>query len=315
MSDIKIPLDVDPEHRSIYEKNYRKATHDTGKLMLFAGDQKIEHLNDDFFGEGISPEDNDPEHMFRIASKAKIGVFASQLGLIAHYGMDYKDVPYIIKLNSKTHLVKTTQKDPESHAISNIHGVTEFKRTSGLHILGVGYTIYFGSEFETQMIAEAARLTHEAHLNGLFMVVWAYPRGKAVTDEKEPHLIAGAAGATACLGADFVKVNYPRPLTPEQSDGEQAKKEGISSAEALQEAVKAAGRTKLICAGGSSSDAEKFLKTLHEQIHIGGAAGNATGRNIHQRPLDEAIRFSNAISAITLDNASVEDAIKIYKGN
>ncbi len=301
MSEIKIPLDVDSASRSTYEENYRTATHDTGRLMLFAGDQKIEHLNDDFYGESIAPEDNDPEHLFRIASQAKIGVFASQLGLIAHYGMDYKDIPYIIKLNSKTHLVKTSQKDPISNELYTIHGVHEFKRTSGLNILGVGYTIYFGSEYESQMLSEAARLTHEAHLNGLLMVVWAYPRGKAVLDEKNPHLIAGAAGATACLGADFVKVNYP-------------KQEGVSSAEALKEAVVAAGRTKLICAGGSSMDAEKFFSTLHDQIHIGGASGNATGRNIHQRPLDEAVRFSNAISAITLEQASVEKALEIYKG-
>jgi fructose-bisphosphate aldolase/6-deoxy-5-ketofructose 1-phosphate synthase len=59
----------------------------------------------------------------------------------------------------------------------------------------------------------------------------------------------------------------------------------------------------------------EFLSRLHVQIHVGGAAGNATGRNIHQRPLNDAIRFCNAISAITLDNASVADALLIYRGN
>ena len=73
--------------------------------MLFAGDQKAEHLNDDFFGRGIGPQDNDPEHLFRIASQANIGVFAAQLGLIARFGMDYPNVPYLVKLNSKTNLV------------------------------------------------------------------------------------------------------------------------------------------------------------------------------------------------------------------
>jgi fructose-bisphosphate aldolase/6-deoxy-5-ketofructose 1-phosphate synthase len=47
---------------------------------------------------------------------------------------------------------------------------------------------------------------------------------------------------------------------------------------------------------------------------VAGASGNATGRNIHQRSLDEAIRFCNAISAITLDNASVAEALKVYQG-
>src|SRR3990167_4975867 len=89
---ILIPADVPQEMQATYEKNYRTLTHDTGRLMLFAGDQKVEHLNNDFYGEGISPEDNDPEHMFRIASSAKIGVYATQLGMIARYGLDYKDV-------------------------------------------------------------------------------------------------------------------------------------------------------------------------------------------------------------------------------
>jgi len=61
--------------------------------MLFAGDQKVEHLNDDFFGEGISGDDADAEHMFRIASRGRVGIFATQLGLVARYGNDYRRHP------------------------------------------------------------------------------------------------------------------------------------------------------------------------------------------------------------------------------
>lgn len=38
----------------------------------------------------------------------------------------------------------------------------------------------------------------------------------------------------------------------------------------------AAGRTGLVCAGGSTVDAETFLTQLYDQIHVGGADGNAT---------------------------------------
>jgi len=299
---IQIPADVPQEMHAIYEKNYRTLTHDTGRLMLFAGDQKVEHLNNDFYGEGISPEDNDPEHMFRIASSAKIGVYATQLGMIARYGHDYKDVPYLVKLNSKSNLVKTAQSDPLSARWFPISKVEEFRKNSGLNILGVGYTIYLGSEFESQMLTEAASLIYEAHQYGLITVIWLYPRGKAVADEKDPHLIAGAAGVAATLGTDFVKVNAP-------------KKDGKSDAALLQLAVKAAGRTKVVCAGGSTGEAEKFLRQLHDQIHIGGTSGNATGRNIHQKPFEEAVRFTNAIYAITVENKSVEEALKIYNAH
>ncbi|HJJ78225.1 MAG TPA: aldolase, partial [Methanocorpusculum sp.] len=151
-----------------------------------------------------------------------------------------------------------------------------------------------------EMLTEAASLINDAHFHGLVTVLWIYPRGKAVKDEKDPHLIAGAAGVAACLGSDFVKVNAP-------------KKDGKSGAELLQEAVQAAGRTKVVCAGGSSTSEEKFLSELYDQIHVGGASGNATGRNIHQKPLDEAVKFCNAIYAITVENKSVEEALAILK--
>src|SRR5690606_14423586 len=96
---IHIPAHIPSEIRKTYEENYRLITHDTGRLMLLAGDQKVEHLNDDFYGADIAPEDNNPEHIFRIASKSKIGVFGTQLGLISKYGPDYKDIPYLVKLN------------------------------------------------------------------------------------------------------------------------------------------------------------------------------------------------------------------------
>ena len=288
-----VPLDVPKAAREEYIKNYLAITQKSGRLMLFAGDQKIEHLNDDFYGKDIPLDDSDPEHMFRIASQAKIGVFATQLGLIARYGMDYKDVPYLVKLNSKTHLVKTAQDDPFSTQLYSIDQVAEFKENSGLKILGVGYTVYLGSEYESDMLEQAAQIIYEAHRIGLIAVLWIYPRGKAVAAEKDPHLIAGATGTGACLGADFVKVNYP-------------KADGAKSQEIFKEAILAAGRTKVVCAGGSGTDPAKFLEDLHNQIHISGAGGNATGRNIHQKPLDEAVRMCNAIYAITVEDASLD---------
>jgi len=299
--DIEVPADIPEGVKATYIENYQMITHGSGRLMLFAGDQKVEHLNDDFYGENIHSDDSDPEHLFRIANGSRIGVFATQLGLISRYGKSYSEVPYLVKLNSKTHLVKTAQKDPLSRQLHSIEQVVKFRNQSGLKIVGVGFTIYLGSEYEDIMLSEAANIIWEAHQEGLLVVLWIYPRGKAVGEEKDPHLIAGAAGAAATLGADFVKVNSP-------------KKEGFDSAELLKEASKAAGRTRLVCAGGSSMSGEKFLKQLYDQIHTGGASGNATGRNIHQKSFSEATRMCNAISAITIDNADVKTALKIYNG-
>ena len=47
----------------------------------------------------------------------------------------------------------------------------------------------------------------------------------------------------------------------------------------------------------------KFLQTLKDQIEAG-AGGNATGRNIHQKSLKEAIKMCNAIYKITIEGKS-----------
>ena len=130
-------------------------------------------------------------------------------------------------------------------------------------------------------------------------MLWVYPRGKAVKEETDPHLVAGATGVSAALGSDFAKVNYPTLV-------------GQDSAIIFREAVQAAGRTKVICAGGPSQNVKSFLQQLYDQIHISGASGNATGRNIHQKSLDEAIRMCNAIYAIIIENTGVEEAFKIF---
>ena len=295
-ADIKVPLDVPADVRDTYIDNLMAMTHSTGRLMLFAGDQKVEHLNKDFYGKDIPSDDNDPEHLFRIARSADIGVFATQLGLIARYGMDYHDVPYLVKLNSKSNLVKTSQAEPFSNQWFDVEQVEDFRLNSGLKIHAVGYTIYLGSEFEAEMLSQAARIVYDAHQFGLLTVLWIYPRGQAVSDERDPHLIAGATGVAACLGSDFVKVNAPKAETG-------------SSAEALKEAVLAAGRTRVICAGGSSTDIKLFLQQLHDQIHIGGASGNATGRNIHQRSNEIAVKFAKAIFAVTVRNKTADEAM------
>ncbi|MCL2137704.1 MAG: aldolase [Coriobacteriia bacterium] len=299
--DVRVPADVLPEARDLYVENFLAATRGTGKLMLFACDQKVEHLNDDFYGEEIDFADNDPEHLFRIASQGVIGVMAAQRGLVAQYAPDYPEINYLVKMNSKSHLVKTSQDDPYSPQLYSLDAVLAM-RDAGVNIVGIGYTIYLGSEYESTMMSEAGELVAEAHASGLITVLWIYPRGKAVADEKEATVIAGAAGVALCLGSDFVKVN-----PPDATDKN-------SSAELLAIASQAAGRTGLVCAGGTTIDAEVFLSQLYDQIHIGGAIGNATGRNIHQRPLDEAVRFTKAISAITLAGYDVQEAMDVFNG-
>lgn len=291
-----IPADVPASMHTEFQNNYDAITHGTGRLMLFACDQKIEHLNASFYGKNIAADDNNPTHIFNIAQQGKIGALATQLGLIARYAHNYSGINYIAKLNSKTNLVKTAQHDPMSALLWSVEQVVALKEQSQLPIRGVGYTLYLGSEYESAMLAQAAQVIYTAHQHGLVTVLWVYPRGKAVTDERTAEIIAGAAGVANALGADFVKVNPP-DAQPDKT-----------SAQLLNIATQAAGNTKVICSGGAAQDPQQFLRELYDQLHIGNTAGNATGRNIHQRTLKDAVAMCNAIAALVIENKSLEEA-------
>jgi len=289
---ILIPADVPKNMMQTFQDNYNAITRDTGRLMLFACDQKIEHMNADFYGDNIDTSALDPEHIFRIAARGSIGALATHLGLIARYGKEYPAVNYIVKLNAKTNLIPTTQKDPVSAALWLVEHVVHLQQLTGLSIRGIGYTVYLGSEYEDAMLAQAAQIIYAAHQYGLVTILWIYPRGKSVHDESDGQLIAGAAGIANSLGADFVKVK-------------------ALESSLLQIVTAAAGNTKVICAGGDQKDKKMLLREIYDQIHIGGAMGSATGRNIFQHSLSDAILLTQAISAVVYEDQRVDEAIKM----
>lgn len=277
-----IPATVPHSHYEKYKKNYETITKKTDNLFLFAADQKMEHLNQDFFGPGLPEEINTPEHVFSIANQSKIGVFATHLGLINRYGPEHPTIPYCAKLDGKTNLSKN---EPYSMQIWSVEDVIASAKNANLNICAVGYTVYVGSEHEREMLTEAATIVKEAHAQGLIAILWMYPRGAGVPNEKDENLIAGAAGLGASLGADFVKVNEPD-----------------SGPAGLKQAVQAAGNTKVIVAGGTARTPEACLDMVKKQLEEGKTFGGAIGRNIFQHPLKEALELSNKLSELIYNN-------------
>ncbi|MDP3889035.1 MAG: aldolase [bacterium] len=294
-----IPADVPSKVHSEFKKNYKAITKNTERLFLFSCDQKIEHMNDDFSAQSAHPDAQDPEHLFRIAKQGRIGAMATHLGLIARYGKNYNEVNYIVKLNGKTNVVKPEQCDPLSAFLYDIEDVIEFKQHSGLAIAGIGLTIYLGGEYEQEMLTAAAQTIFYAHRYGLVTIVWVYLRGKSITDDQNPHLLAGAAGVAHALGSDFVKIKPPKNTT--------------KSTQQLKTITTAAGNTKVICAGGKPVEPKIFLQELYNQIHTGGTYGCATGRTIFQLSLPEAVAMTHAIAAIVMDDATIKTALGLLK--
>jgi len=298
----EIPADVPSKTAQEYLHNYQAITGLNGRLLLFAADQKIEHLNSDFYGPDIHPDVRHVEHLFEIGSKGKIGAMATHLGLIARYGKRYPNVNYVVKLNAKTNLIPTVQQDPMSERLWGVKEFIRFKEQSDLNIRGIGFTLYLGSEHESDMLHDAAHAIFEAHQHGLVAILWTYLRGKAIKDDQDPELIAGAAGVAASLGADFVKIKPPHATKV------------LSRSDALRLACDAAGNTKVICSGDIRVEPKQLFQTVYEQLQAG-AAGGAIGRNIFQRSLPEAIAMTEALSALVHDNASIEKALSYYQNS
>lgn len=273
-----IPATVPLDKQAIYKNNYEVITKQTGKLLLFAADQKMEHLNADFFGPGLAAEINNPEHVFSIAAESNIGAFTTHLGLISRYANQFKTINYLPKLNGKTNLVPG---EPYSEQMWTVQDALDIANNSGINLRGVGYTVYVGSEFERDMLAEAATIVKHAHQNGLITILWMYPRGKNIKNQRDAGLIAGAVGLGASLGADFVKINEPD-----------------AGPESLQQAVQAAGNTKVLVSGGPAIKPEDCLKNIQKQLKLGGVAGAAVGRNIFQHPLNEALKLANSLAEL-----------------
>lgn len=297
---IFIPADVPEKKHDIFAKNYACITRNTNRLFLFSCDQKIEHLNNDFYGPDINSQTLHPEHLFRIASGGSIGAMATHLGLIARYAKQYPTINYIAKLNATTNIIQSPQQDPCSKLLWTIDDVISLRDNNKLHIPGVGITIYLGSEYESDHLAQASHVITQAHAQGLVTIVWIYARGKAISHENSPTLIAGAAGIAVSLGADFAKIKPPTST------------EILTSSQSLKIACMAAGNSKIICSGGKKVEISDCLETIYNQIHEGDTAGTATGRNIFQRSLTEAIALTHAISAIVYDNVDLKTSIALY---
>jgi fructose-bisphosphate aldolase/6-deoxy-5-ketofructose 1-phosphate synthase len=281
-----IPASVPHSLRKIFKDNYEFATRQTGRLYLLAGDQKIEHFNRDFWGEGLPREVGNPEFLFKIARNGDVGVFATHLGLVERYGEGYKDVPYVVKLSAKTNLAPLSRKEPMSLPITNVEQVVRFKKYSKLSIVGVGCTLYLGSEYEGDMLSQAAQVIYQAHQNGLIVILWAYPRGAFASLISAEEMLKGIAGVAVSLGADFVKIEIPEDI------------KGEKKLSLLSEISYLAGTTKVICAGGKKREKKDFLEDLWLQINRCGIAGIAVGRNIYQQTLNAALSLSREVSSI-----------------
>lgn len=236
-----------------------------GKAMFLAYDQGLEHGPTDFDSKNV-----DPKYIIDIARKGKFSAVIFQKGIAEKYNDEIKKskVPLIVKLNGKTNLYKG---EPYSRQLCTVREAIKLGASA------IGYTIYLGSEYEDEMLNDFEKIQIEAHNKGLPVIVWMYPRGKSVKGKSKAKLMAYATRVGLEIGADIVKIVYNQ----NKND--------------LKWAVKAAGETKVVIAGGAKRDEKEFFKQVKDMISVG-AIGLAIGRNVWQAK--DPIKISNKLREI-----------------
>ncbi|SRR5258706_4848777 len=223
-----------------------------GKVLLLAYDQGFEHGPVDFDEKNV-----DPEYIMKIAENGYFTGVVFQEGIAAKYYRKESKVPLIVKLNGKTSFQGD---EPLSLQLCTV------KKAAELGAIGIGYTIYVGSEHEEQMLVEFSRIEDEAHSLGMIVIAWMYPRGKKVMGrESDKDVVAYGARLGLELNADFVKVPY------------------TGSSESFSWVVRAAGKTGVLAQGGKKTDWENLDEEIVGAMSAG-AKGIAIGRNVWQDP-------------------------------
>jgi len=222
-----------------------------GKAIYLAYDQGLEHGPDDFNDKNVNPE-----YIIEIAKKGKYNGIIFQKGIAEKYKQEIKNskIPLIIKLNGKTNLVKG---EPISRQLCSVDEAIK------LGAVAVGYTIYIGSIHESKMLQEFEKIQSEAHSKKIPVIVWMYPRGSSIKNKSKTKLMSYASRIGLEIGADIIKIKQEGNLND------------------LKWAVKNAGKTKVVIAGGIKTNKRDLLKQI-KQIMQAGCIGLAIGRNIWQ---------------------------------
>ena len=266
-----------------------------GTLLLLPIDQGIEHGPRDFFP---NPASKDPAYEFELAAEAGYSAIACQIGLATKYYPDYAGrVPLLLKVNGKTDL------PPSDAALSTTNASVEDAVRLGAD--AVGYTLYVGSPRQDEDLRQLQSVRSDCDRYGMPLVIWAYPRGSAVSakgGQNSFYAIDYAARLAMEMGADVVKLNMPK-IDPEKDKDAPApyNEMDVSQEEAVRQVVESAGRSLVVLSGGSRIDDDALLAQTRMIMEAGGS-GVIYGRNVWQRSHSEAQDIVEQIKEIMLSS-------------
>jgi class I fructose-bisphosphate aldolase len=279
----------------------------TGYVSILPVDQGIEHSAGASFAP--NPAFFDPENIVKLALEGGCNAVASTLGVLGSSARKFAHrIPFILKFNHNEFISYPNSYDQIRFA--------SVKQAADMGALGVGATVYFGSEESKRQIVEVSEMFQQAHEAGLFTVLWCYLRNSAFkTKEADYHLAADLTGQANHLGvtieADIIKQKLPETNggytaldfgKTHKSVYTQLTSDNPIDLTRYQLANCYMGRAGLINSGGASageSDMKEAVKTAVINKRAGGM-GLISGRKAFQRPMKEGVGLLNAIQDVYL---------------
>jgi class I fructose-bisphosphate aldolase len=280
----------------------------TGYLSILPVDQGIEHSAAASFAK--FPAYFDPAKLCDLAIAGDCNAIATTLGGLGVVSRRYAHkIPFIVKLNHNDFLNYPNTYDQIMFA--------SVGQAGDLGAVGVGATIYFGSEGADRQIVEVSKAFAEAHRLGMFTVLWCYLRNAAFKQgDTDYHVSADLTGQANHLGVT-IEADIIKQKQPENNGGYNALKFGKTDPLVYsqlttdhpidltrwQVANCYAGRIPLINSGGESKGAGDLAQAVRTAVinKRAGGTGLIVGRKAFQRPTDEGAELIHAIQDVYLD--------------
>ena len=282
----------------------------TGYLSILPVDQGIEHSAAASFAK--NPAYFDPANLVELALEAGSSAIATTLGGLGVVARRYAHkIPFIVKLNHNEFLHYPSIYDQVMFA--------SVPQAAELGAVGVGATIYFGSEQSDRQLQEVRAAFEQAHSLGLFTVLWCYLRNPAFkTTEADYHLAADLTGQANHIGVT-IEADIIKQKQPENNGGYNALAFGKTDPLVYEQLTTDnpidltrwqvvncyAGRIALINSGGESKGANDMAAAVRTAVvnKRAGGTGLIVGRKAFQRPMAEGVELLHAVQDVFLDPA------------
>lgn len=279
----------------------------TGYLSIFPVDQGIEHTASYSFYR--NPQFFDPSRIVQFAIEAEMSGVASTVGVLALVSRKYAHkIPFIAKINHNELLTYPNKYD--QHLFSSV------EQAHQLGALGVGATIYFGSNESNRQIEEISQAFERAHELGMLTILWCYPRNDNFKTEKINYSTAFDITSQAnhlgvTIGADIIKQKLPDPELGFQDLNFAKYSDDMYETLATPHPIDLvrhqvmncyAGKISLINSGGSSGENDLLdaIRTAVINKRAGGS-GLIMGRKLFNASFEDGIEIARAVQDVYLE--------------